>query len=236
MITPPGRPWMRYRDGVKCAVNGCDRLVRARGVCSTHYARHSRNPARYGPLPPATHGVKDPVPRFWAKVMKGPRCWLWSASRSRAGYGKFGAGGRFGLTSAHRFSWELHHGPIPPGMCICHRCDNPPCVRPDHLFLGTLADNNADMKAKGRGARGKRNGSQTCPERLVRGSRQPTAKLTEGAVEAMRLAHARGERQKVLADRFHVSRAAICNALQGKTWKHVPMPMTLGKQLPLIDH
>lgn len=89
--------------------------------------------------------------RFWAKVNKTPTCWLWTANRLPKGYGVINVGGRAGSQQlAHRVSWELHFGPIPDGLWVLHRCDNPPCVRPDHLFLGTVQDNVDDMVTKGR--------------------------------------------------------------------------------------
>lgn len=101
--------------------------------------------------------------RFWEKVNKSGECWTWTAcTHHQWGYGHFRAGGK--LVTAHRYSWELHNGPIPPGMRVCHRCDNPPCVRPAHLFLGTDADNAHDMIAKGRHYRGEHNSLKThCP-------------------------------------------------------------------------
>lgn len=83
--------------------------------------------------------------RFWPKVEKTDGCWLWTANTRPNGYGLFGSVG------AHRVAYELCVGPIPSGMYVCHRCDNPACVRPDHLFVGTQLDNMRDMVTKGRG-------------------------------------------------------------------------------------
>ena len=88
--------------------------------------------------------------RAWVRVAKGDGCWEWQGARSASGYGSmFSASG--GHHVAHRVIWEDVNGPIPDGLWVLHRCDNPPCCRPDHLFLGTPADNTADMIAKGRG-------------------------------------------------------------------------------------
>lgn len=93
--------------------------------------------------------------RFFGKFKESPSCWEWLAYRDRKGYGRFMVPGSK-TSLAHRFSWELHRGPIPTGMCVLHRCDNPPCVNPAHLFLGTLQDNVRDMIQKGRGSNGNR--------------------------------------------------------------------------------
>ena len=88
--------------------------------------------------------------RFWSKVRTGTGCWEWTGARARFGHGlvHVGPGGK--LAQTHRVAWELMVGPVPEGMGVLHRCDNPPCVRPDHLFLGTQQDNVRDMWAKGR--------------------------------------------------------------------------------------
>lgn len=89
--------------------------------------------------------IKD----FWLKVNKTDGCWNWSACRDKQGYGEF----RFKMKKykAHRFSWKVSFGDIPKGILVCHKCDNPSCVNPQHLFLGTQLDNIRDMVAKGRG-------------------------------------------------------------------------------------
>jgi hypothetical protein len=110
-----------------------------------------------------THEVAD---RYWAKVEKGPDCWNWTGAKS-SGYGDFYIGGR-GLL-AHRVAWTMENGEIPTGLLVLHRCDNPSCVNPEHLFAGTYQDNADDMVSKGRQAKGDQAGSRKYPERRPKG-------------------------------------------------------------------
>ena len=86
--------------------------------------------------------------RFWPKVRKGDGCWEWTGQLNHRGYGQ--VGGHRHRKATHRTAWELTHGPVPPGLFVLHHCDNPPCCRPDHLFVGTARDNVLDMYRKGR--------------------------------------------------------------------------------------
>lgn len=98
--------------------------------------------------------------RFWGNVDRSGDCWLWTGGKDKDGYGKFrvSTSGPGAQTRAHRFSYELHHGPLADGLMVCHSCDNPPCVRPEHLFPGTALQNRNDAVAKGRlDIRGDRN-------------------------------------------------------------------------------
>lgn len=139
--------------GMICSVEGCSRVTTARGWCKMHYYRWKRNgdPLGFGVRNPVT----EPTVRFGRKIEKDPvsGCWNWTASRHRDGYGWFGPGGRGRAVLAHRWAYENFVGPIPSGLYILHHCDNPPCVNPDHLFVGTQADNVADCIRKGRHAK-----------------------------------------------------------------------------------
>jgi hypothetical protein len=127
--------------------------------------------------------------RFWRKVQRGDGCWVWTGHKSTSGYGRFAYAETVGY--AHRFSYEIHNGSIPPDLCVCHRCDNPSCVNPSHLFLGTRKENSADMAAKGRHGNG-------------HGKR-----LSDESVRAIRKRHAAGESQTAIAKDYGVSRTVV---------------------------
>lgn len=142
--------------------------------------------------------------RFWPKVIKkGPNlCWEWRAALSN-GYGKFAAGDR--VVRAHRFSWELFYGPVPPGLYVLHRCDNRRCVNPSHLFLGTNAENLADMVAKGRSLRGERHGN---------------AKLTTEQVQQIHVL-SDSLMQKEIASLLGIGQQQVSRIVRGECWGHI---------------
>jgi hypothetical protein len=173
--------------------------------------------------------------RFWSKVQKTDGCWLWLGRPDKDGYGKLRVGGV--ATRAHRYSYALHVGPIPSGLMVCHHCDNPGCVRPDHLFLGTALDNASDAASKGRTALGDRNASrkhperrprgerhhwQTRPETRLRGERNGRAKLTPDDVHTIRALWSAGKANRAeLARRYGVTHTLISNIVAGRLWKHL---------------
>lgn len=139
-------------------------------------------------------------------------CWEWSGDRHPAGYGYITRKGN-GIrrrTVAHRVSWEMFVGPIPAGLLVCHHCDNPPCVNPEHLFIGTNADNRRDSVNKGRHGHG-----------ACRGDAHPFAKLDENKVREIRALRAAGVVGSRLAERFGVSVGLIHNITARRVWKHI---------------
>jgi len=160
-------------------------------------------------------------PRFWAYTDKKTpeECWEWKSSLDTHGYGKIGVLGKTLL--AHRVSFALHYGEIPEGKVVMHTCDNPKCVNPAHLKLGTNAENAADCKRKRRTARGERHGSKTKPECTPRGESHCCAKLTADQVRAIRYRCQMGEQQKKLAAEYGVSPGLISQIKLGIWWKHI---------------
>lgn len=147
--------------------------------------------------------------RFLARILPTySGCWIWVGDTFVAGYGRLGVNGIQVL--AHRLSWELHRGPIPRGLLVMHSCDDPECVNPEHLSLGTDADNSRDKIAKGRA-------------NAPRGALAGRAKLTEGQVREMRILHKFGIRVQWLARHYCVNAGTVSHILSGKNWKHVKM-------------
>lgn len=148
--------------------------------------------------------------RFESYVKRSDGCWEWIGKLMTTGYGRFSMNGKH--LSSSRVAYAFIYGPIPPGIYVCHKCDNPKCVRPDHLFAGTHADNMRDMAAKGRG----RSGCVSMP-----GESNPQAVLTERDVYLIRSLVQKDVKQKVLADTFGVTFQTISDIARGKRWRHV---------------
>lgn len=152
--------------------------------------------------------------RFWRMVHKTEDCWLWTGAKKEWGHGVINSGGRGRAIRVSRLSWSLHYGEIPEGLLVCHKCDNPTCVRPEHLFLGTHADNMTDCKNKGRYDRTKR----------PRGEGHGMSKLTEQEVRAIRKLFSEHERRPTLKDaasKFGISLQSVHRIVTRKNWAHV---------------
>lgn len=168
-------------------------------------------PTYLRPIPIGDLTDSDEV-RFWMKVRSGPNCWEWTSVKTRNGYGRFGINGR--LPRAARISWVLHYGPIPAGFLVCHRCDNPGCVRPDHLFLGTPLENMKDMVRKGRSF-------SPSIKTYLRGEQNKCAKFTRETAIAAFNDVADGLPIEVAAKKYGVSNSTIGELVQGKSWRSV---------------
>jgi hypothetical protein len=152
--------------------------------------------------------MKTLAERFWAKVEKTPTCWLWTGAKTKHGYGLVSYGAR--SRRASRISWYLQHGVLPgAGQCVCHSCDNPSCVNPAHLWLGSQADNMRDMTCKGR--------HRNTPHS---GSENGNSRLTAAWVEQIRFLYGLGYTPTELAAAYAVSRATVRYAAQ-KGWRHI---------------
>lgn len=140
--------------------------------------------------------------RFWAKVDKTiiSDCWLWTGAKASYGHGRFTVHTKI-VVRSHRFIWEILHGVIPEGMVICHKCDNTACVNPEHLFMGTQADNIRDMHLK---------------KREIRGSKCPWAKLTKE--QSLDIKNDTRPQRKI-AKEYGICQQSVSLIKQGKNWK-----------------
>jgi hypothetical protein len=141
---------------------------------------------------------------FLAKTSPEPNsgCWLWMAASDENGYGLFGTGKHSKNTRAHRWAYEYYKAKIPPKMLVCHTCDNPACVNPDHLFLGTSADNVRDRDNKNRTAKGEKNGRS-----VIKAEQVPIIRESELS-------------ERAIAKELNVSRGTINAIRSGRTWGH----------------
>lgn len=155
--------------------------------------------------------------KFWARVDRtgGKKaCWPFSGGyKAKGGHGQIVIGTRKSggiLIGSHRLAWTLTNGPIPDGMCVCHRCDNPPCCNPSHLFLGTASENFADMRNKGR-ARG---GS-------LPGERNRNSKLTSQQVIEIREKYRSGKTQREIGEEYGIGQTSVSYIVSQGGWRHL---------------
>lgn len=163
-------------------------------------------------IEPRAKRIAGEVPeRFWPKVQKaGPdECWLWTAALDAQGYGVFNIG-KNKIVHASRISWVLCNGAIADGLFVCHKCDNPKCVNPGHLFLGTAKQNSDDKISKGR---------------LPLGEQLHNSKLTKEKVSEIKEKYKSGTfTQRKLAEIYGVHSVTISKVILGKLWRHIGVP------------
>lgn len=190
----------------RCCVDGCEKDAESRGFCGTHYMRERR----LGRVPIGNRAPAPVEERFWRWVDKSGSCWTWTGGQKTAkGYGRIGAGGRGApYILAHRLSYEIHKGPIPEGMVVMHSCDNPSCVNPAHLRVGTASENIKEAYDKRR---------KVSP--FKKGADHHGAVLDDDMVRFIRSnPQIKGS---VLARKFGASPSAVSAVRRGQSWTHV---------------
>ena len=181
----------------ECEIDGCDKKQHGRGMCRGHYRRWRKGltgEALEKPLRKKVPNGTSLEKRLYSNIKKVGECWEWQGSTNQ-GYGRIGYEGKWHLT--HRLSWKVAKGDIPEGKFVCHHCDNPKCIRPAHLFLGTHDDNMRDMAEKGRGRKG------GIPDEQVRAIRKDP------------------RTQQVISDEYGITQQTISDIKTGKSYAWV---------------
>lgn len=189
---------------IKCRF--CDAPVTGRGLCKSHYYKMRRRGLLEG-----FHTKEQPLrDRLMAKVIMSENgCWLWSGLRNSYGYAMLWREGK--AVRAHRVAYEIFKGPVADDLVVCHTCDAPECVNPDHLFIGTRKDNNADSARKLRNSYGERNGH---------------ARIT--TVQAVEIYHSTLP-QRALAKKYGIHQSTVSDIKTGRRWKYLPVEGPPGK-------
>lgn len=189
----------------RCKIEGCGERAHARGWCQKHYRSWYNHGDPLTIKQHQRHGLSL-AERYWTYTKKGRGCWEWVGYRDPNGYGRLNVDGIPVL--AHRVAWEVLNGPITADQHVLHRCDNPCCVRPEHLFLGDQIANNADKMAKKRHRYG-----------VSRGSAHGCAKLTEEQVLAIRESVGPS---RIIGEEFGVSGRQVRDIRARRVWRHIP--------------
>jgi hypothetical protein len=201
---------------VLCSIDGCGRKQLARKLCGKHYQRWKR----YGDPERVAVIIGDLERRFWSYVgLRGPGCWTWTGHTDKNGYGIIAVNSQ--NRRAPRVLWEMLHpedAPLPRNVLVCHSCDNPPCVRPDHLWLGSNDANMADCTAKGRRPSGSRAGVYTKPDSRRYAEDHANSKLTRGQAKELIARREAGEKRVRLAEQFGITPEQVRRIVIGETW------------------
>ena len=189
--------------GETCCAAGCKRPATRKGLCAMHYGRLRSN----GDFEKRKRKGAPLLALFYERYRPGlpDECWPWNGAYGTKGYGRLTIRGtKVRECAAHRLSYEIHNGPIDPELLVRHKCDNPACVNPAHLVVGTYADNSDDMTSRGRQARGEQAGN---------------TKLTCGIIDNIRQLYAQGElTQKQIGKLYGVAQSTISSIVLRKTW------------------
>jgi len=190
-----------------CSFENCGKEVRYKNLCSAHYNQQNAGKS-LKPLQVQHHGLSE-SDRFMCRVNKNELtgCWNWTGSRKNKNWHGQWRNANNDIELAHRASWRMYVGEIEDSKCVCHKCDNPACVNPDHLFLGTQTENMNDMYKKGRGRQG-----------VSKGEKHGMSKLTAEIVNDIRNSNLTGIE---LANKFSVSPTTICDILKRRSWNHI---------------